>query len=40
MGKPALDALLDREKEVQTSLEKTIIIAVKAIIEALYKTRY
>ena len=40
MSKPAFDALLDREEEVETELEKTVIIAAKAIIEALYKTRY
>lgn len=40
MAKPAFNDLLDREEEVETELEKTIIIAAKAIIEALYKTRY
>lgn len=40
MSKPALAALLEREEEVETELEKTIIIATKAIIEALYKVRY
>ena len=40
MGKPAYDELLEREEEVETELEKTIIIAAKAIVEALYKTRY
>jgi len=51
MSKPALDALLRREQQVddaqqrslpryQVNLEKTLIVCTKAIIEALYKARY
>lgn len=49
--RPAFDDLLRREQEVdratqqstpryQVQLEKTIIIATRAIIEALYRARY
>jgi hypothetical protein len=43
MGRPAERELFEREEDVDArgaELEKTIIIAAKAIIEALYKARY